>query len=67
MKATWKESTDGTQWQIILEAQNATENAVLQDMFQAGAIRALGETNRGRAQLYLSMRVPDWYREERRG
>ena len=64
MKVTWKESTDGTQWQIILESQNVNEDIILEDMYHAGGIQAFGETNRGRSQLYLSTRVG---RVERKG
>jgi len=67
MKVFWKTSTDGTQYQLTVEAQNNDEDDVIRALYDQGAIQALGQTRKEHYQLILSTRVPDWYREQRRG
>lgn len=67
MKVSWKQSADATQWQITVEAQNNEEDAILEEMFARGEIMGMGETRQEHRQLILSTRVPEWYREQRRG
>lgn len=67
MKVFWKTSTDGTQYQLTVEAQNNDEDDVIRTLYDQGAIQALGQTRQEHYQLILSTRVPDWYREQRRG
>ena len=67
MRVFWKQSTDGTQYQLTVEAQNNDEDVIIQALYTQGAIQALGQTRNEHYQLILSTRVPDWYREERRG
>ena len=67
MKVSWKQSTDGTQYQLAVEAQNNDEDIVIQALYHQGAIQALGQARNQHYQLILSTRVPDWYREQRRG
>lgn len=58
MKYSTKRSADGTQVQLVLEAQSNEEDEILRLIYHNGGIMALGETNRGRVELILGNMPP---------
>ena len=54
MRYTIKRSPDApTHFHLVLEAQNAEEDEALRSLYLGGSIIALGETDKGKAQLIL--------------
>lgn len=48
-----RSADDPTRFQLVLEAENNEEDEALRSLSLTGRILALGETNRGRAELVL--------------
>ena len=54
-----KRLAGGTDFQVIMEAQNNDEDAIVQQLYTQGSIIAMGETGAGHRQLILST-SPEW-------
>lgn len=50
-----RSSNDPTKFQLVLTAENNEEDEVLRELAHTGSIIALGETNRGKAELVLGV------------
>lgn len=53
MKATYKRRGDGN-YEIIVEAQNDDEDAIIENVYLTGSMMALGETQQGHKQVILT-------------
>lgn len=58
MIATFKRMGDGANYEVIIEAQNDEEDAILHDIYATGQLMALGQTPREHVQIILTTGLP---------
>jgi hypothetical protein len=58
MIATFKRMGDGANYEVIIEAQNNEEDAILRSIYTTGQLMAMGQTPREHVQIILTSGLP---------